>query len=132
MTAQLYQPTAVTASQLASARCHLERRPAWRTVRINGTRYVSMVSGRSNRVYLVRADSAGCSCAHYTTTWRTCAHMLAVELAAMEEELAEIAVEQPAPKTIESIWAICWTKGCDEDPIAHSGGCHKHANSEAF
>lgn len=140
MASAVYQPTA---SQFASATVHMERRDEWRTVRIDGVRYVSMVSGRSNRVYLVRADAGGCSCSHYRTTWRTCAHMLAVELAAtldelieqaaaIEDALAEAASTLLSRKTIEQIWATCWTDGCDEDPIAHSGGCHKHANSEAY
>jgi len=72
--------SSVTASQQASAQLHLERASEWRTVRINGVRYVVLPSGRSGHVYHVRADGRGCSCRFYATTQRTCAHMHALRL----------------------------------------------------
>jgi predicted nucleic acid-binding Zn finger protein len=80
---------APTTSRCASAACHLERRADWRTVRIDGTRYVVLTSGNSGRTYILRADAAGCSCPWYQRTGRRCSHMLALELAALEDELAE-------------------------------------------
>jgi len=87
--ARLSGPSAAAApspSQCASAAMHLERRDDWRVVRIEGVRYVVVPSGRSGRVYLVRADAGGCACPWYTRTGRQCSHMLALEL-----------VAQPAP-----------------------------------
>src|SRR4051812_49833859 len=59
-------PVAASASQWASASVHLELRDdplnGWRVVRIEGVRYVRMVSGTSGKVYLVRADAGGCEC----------------------------------------------------------------------
>lgn len=88
MTTQI-QTTTPTASQWASAASHLERRTEWVWFRVNGARYVAVPSGTSGRTYWVRADAAGCSCMWYATTYRQCAHMLAVELAALEDELRE-------------------------------------------
>jgi hypothetical protein len=90
------KPTTATPSQYASAAIHLERRAEWRTVRIDGERYVSLTSGQSNRVYLARADAAGCSCIWNQQTGTTCSHMLAICLAALEDELRET---MPAPRT---------------------------------
>ena len=80
---------APTPSQWASAATHLERLADWRTIRIDGTRYVVLTSGNSGRTYWVRADAAGCGCRWYQETGRRCSHMLALELAALESELAE-------------------------------------------
>lgn len=86
MASAVYHPTA---SQYASAATHLERRGDWRTIRIDGTRYVVMASGNSGRTYILRADGAGCQCIWYQQTGTTCSHMLAVYLAATMDELAE-------------------------------------------
>ncbi len=86
MASAVYSPTA---SQFASAAMHLERRSEWRTVRIDGVRYISLISGRSNRVYLVRADAAGCGCVWSQTMSSPCSHRIAVDLAAMEDDLSE-------------------------------------------
>lgn len=78
-----------TPSAWASATSHLELRSEWQTVRIGGVRYVILTSGTSGRVYHVRADAAGCLCRWYERTLQQCSHMLAVELAALEDELIE-------------------------------------------
>src|SRR5215211_6489217 len=69
-------PVAASASQWASASVHLELRndplDGWRTVRIEGVRYVRMVSGTSGKVYLVRADARGCECRWYDKTAGLC------------------------------------------------------------
>src|SRR4051794_16546961 len=49
-------PVAASASQWASAACHLERRSEWLVYRVDGVRYVRMISGTSGKVYAVRAD----------------------------------------------------------------------------
>src|SRR5215207_3565831 len=82
-------PAAPTASQWASAATHLERQADWRTIRIDAVRYVVLQSGNSGRTYILRADAAGCQCVWYQRTGQRCSHMLAVELAALESELAE-------------------------------------------
>ena len=81
--------TPPTASQWASAATHLEQRASWRTIRIDGTRYVVLTSGNSGRVYIVRADARGCGCRWSQRAATPCSHRLAVELAATLEELAE-------------------------------------------
>jgi hypothetical protein len=88
-TVEVGQPAGPTPSQWASAATHLEGREDWRSVRIEGVRYVVLTSGRSGRVYHVRADAAGCRCKWYEKTASQCSHMLAVELAALADELAE-------------------------------------------
>ena len=93
--------TAPTASQWASAALHLERRPDWRYIRIDGVRYAVLASGNSGRTYQLRADAAGCSCCWYQKTGTTCSHMLALELDALEIELSDAAIDAvlgPAPK----------------------------------
>ena len=84
-----------TASQLASAEAHLSRRELWRTVRINGTRYVVMASSTSGRTYTVRADARGCSCRWYEVHQTACSHMISVANAAsidaLDEYLADVA-----------------------------------------
>lgn len=72
-------PATASAAQWASAVLHLEHRQDWRVVRIAGTRYIVMQSGRSGRVYQVRADARGCACPWYARTGRRCSHMLALE-----------------------------------------------------
>lgn len=86
-----------TASQYASAALHLERRSEWRVVRISNVRYVALPSGTSGKTYLARADAAGCECRWYSSTGRQCSHMLALELAAMESELAAEQSPRTAP-----------------------------------
>lgn len=80
-----------TASQWASAATHLEQRSEWRTVRIDGVRYIVLVSGNSGRVYMVRADGRGCGCLHSQRAATPCSHRIAVDLAALEDELRESA-----------------------------------------
>lgn len=91
MTAPAYT---ATSAQWASATSHLELRSEWQTVRIGGVRYVILTSGTSGRVYHVRADAAGCLCRWYGRTLQQCSHMLAVELAALEDELREDAQDR--------------------------------------
>lgn len=86
-TQQAYQPTA---SQFAAAHMHLDRRSEWRGVRIAGERYVILPSGRTDHVYTVRADAAGCSCPWSLRTGTECSHRLAVYLAATEDHLADM------------------------------------------
>jgi hypothetical protein len=105
-TASYTKTSAPTASQFASATTHLERRSEWRTVRIDGVRYISLVSGRSNRVYLARADAAGCSCTWSQTMSSPCSHRIAIELAALEDELAE------ETTTLAELYPRCARVGC--------------------
>jgi hypothetical protein len=92
MASPVYTPTA---SQWASAATHLSLRndpiDGWRTVRIAGVRYVRMVSGNSGKIYLVRADARGCECCWYAKTLATCSHMVALELAALHDDILETA-----------------------------------------
>jgi len=133
MASAVYQPSA---SQWASATVHLENRDEWRYFRKCGVRYVAIISGRSSRFYVVRADAGGCSCPWGQSPWsfgKPCSHRIAVELAALEADLIESRKQAPkARPTIEELWPSCWTDGCDNDPAPHSGGCHEHMNSEAF
>lgn len=106
-----------TPSQWASAATHLDQREAWRTVRIDGVRYVVLVSGNSGRVYMVRADARGCGCLWSERAATPCSHRLAVELAALEDELAEAAVH-PSPAltprlTADDLWPAC-AAGCGD------------------
>lgn len=82
--------TGYSASQQASAELHLERREAWRYVRVNGVRYVKLTSGRSDHLYTVRADARGCSCRWYAETRRDCSHMLAVQMANDEDAVSSL------------------------------------------
>ena len=93
MALQLSTPTA---SQLASATAHLERRADWRYYRVDGVRYVALQSASSGKAYSVRADARGCSCVFYELTGRTCSHCYAVELAALEDELYEAPIPSAA------------------------------------
>src|SRR3954471_20312039 len=98
-----------TPSQWAAASLHLERRADWRFVHIGGTRYAVVPSGRSGHVYQVRDDAAGCSCPWYTKTGQRCSHMLALELAATADELAEV---RPAPQRTATTHRLCLRKAC--------------------
>jgi hypothetical protein len=82
------EPLAASASQWAAAAMHLDRRSEWLVYRVDGVRYVRMISGRSGKVYAVRASADGCSCRWYLNTARQCSHALALELAATMDELA--------------------------------------------
>lgn len=84
-------------AQWASAACHFEQRADWRVVRIEGDRYVVLTSATSGAVHYVRADAKGCDCRWYQRTGRQCSHGLAVELAALAEELAEAPAPPSAP-----------------------------------
>jgi hypothetical protein len=90
MTSAVYQPTA---SQWAAAAMHLDRRDEWRTVRINGVRYVVLTSGNSGRVYFVRADARGCGCLWSQTMQPPCSHRIALELDALEADLIAARIE---------------------------------------
>ncbi len=109
----VYHPTP---SQYASAATHLAMRSEWRTVRIGDVRYVVLVSGNSGRVYYVRADAEGCGCVFYVQTARQCSHMLSVELAAIEDELAEAPVMANLYQRCAAVGceAICESRLCDD------------------
>lgn len=122
MTSAVYQ---ATPSQLASATMHLERRSEWRTVRISGVRYISLVSGRSNRVYLARADAAGCSCPWSQTMSSPCSHRIAIDLDALEQELAETPVMADLYRRCARVGCQELTEGtrlCDEDAAIEERG----------
>ena len=101
-----------TVSQFASAAMHMELRSEWCTVRINGERYVRLESGSSGHVYLLRADARACACAWYEKTGEQCSHMLALELAAMEDELRETA-SVPSLASYRDLFPGC-AGGCGE------------------
>jgi hypothetical protein len=86
MTMTAYTPTA---SQWAAAAMHLERRDEWRYFWSAGVRYVSIISGRSNRLWIARADADGCACPWSQKTFAPCSHRIALELDAMEADLIE-------------------------------------------
>jgi hypothetical protein len=132
------QPTVYhpTASQFAAATSHLDMRSdpdplqRWANVRIDGVRYVSVTSGNSGRKYLVRADAAGCACVWYQRTLTRCSHMLAVELAALEDELTE----QPAPMTrsrYESLFAGRCSR-CHELHDERGSMCERCSSDAAY
>lgn len=133
--------TQPTPSQFASATMHLERRNEWRVVRIDGTRYISLVSGRSNRVYLARADAAGCSCVWSQTMSSPCSHRIAIELAALEDEMAEgwmAAAPARYLKLYEDVVpAECDDRSCTDDALPREPGdegryCRRHQLVSAF
>ncbi len=142
MASAVYSTRQPTASQFASATVHLERRGEWVYFWREGVRYVRIISGRSNRLYVLRADSAGCSCAWSTNPWSggtPCSHRIALELDALEEDLAEARdLEQPAPtpaaptKTIEDLWPTCRVVACDDDPEPREDFCWRHMLVDAF
>lgn len=78
-----------SASQLASARCHLEARASWTYYRVNGVRYVAIQSATSGKTYQVRADGKGCSCRFYEVHKALCSHAVAVIEAANQDALSE-------------------------------------------
>ena len=78
-----------SASQLASARCHLANCASWIFFRMHGVRYVSMQSATSGRTYTVRADGKGCSCRFYEVHQSLCSHCVAVIEAANQDALSE-------------------------------------------
>lgn len=89
MASAVYSPTA---SQWASATVHLERRSEWRYFWRENVRYVSIISGRSNRLYVARADADGCSCPWSQNPWSgstPCSHRIALELDALEADLID-------------------------------------------
>ena len=103
-----------TVSQFASAAMHMELRSEWCTVRINGERYVRLESGSSGHVYLLRADARACACAWYEKTGEQCSHMLALELAALEDELRETASDVvPSLHSYRDLFPGC-VGGCGE------------------
>lgn len=80
----VYQPTA---SQYASAAMHLET--PINHIRIDNVRYAIVTSGNSDRVYWLPADGSSCPCIWWEKTRTTCSHLLALELQATMDELAE-------------------------------------------
>jgi hypothetical protein len=110
---------APTPSQWASASLHLERRDDWRVYRVDGERYVVLPSGRSAHVYQVRADAAGCSCPWYQRTGQRCSHMLALDLAALEIDLAAAVPS-------------CKTAGCGELADTRDGFCDRCASDREW
>jgi len=118
---------APTASQQASAALHLERRADWRTVRIDGTRYVVLPSGRSTHVYQVRGDAAGCSCPWYLRTGRRCSHMLALELA----EAQPVPASKARP-SYDALYPACRTAGCNDVADSKDGYCDRCASDREW
>jgi hypothetical protein len=111
MATTVYQTTSPV--QWASAACHVEQRDDWRTIRVNGVRYVVLTSGTSGRIYHVRADATACDCRWYVATHKQCAHMLALELVAMADELQD--GWSPIPEA-ERIAAEAWRRELAERP----------------
>ena len=122
-----------TPGQYASAAMHLELRSEWAYVRINGERYVSMTSGTSGHVYLLRADGRGCACTYYETTGKLCSHALALELATMEDELRETA-SVPSLASYRDLFPGC-AGGCGElvdDGGSYSKLCYRCSAEQTF
>lgn len=147
MVTAAYTSRQPTASQWASATVHLERRDEWLYYWREGVRYVRIISGRSNRLYVARADADGCSCAWSQNPWSggtPCSHRIALELDALEEELRDVLAEQgraagfagqgevESVKPIEELWATCKASGCDEDPEPREQFCFRHVLVDAF
>jgi hypothetical protein len=106
---------------------HLDRQAEWVWFRVNGERYVALPSGTSGKTYWARADARGCSCPFYVRAGRTCAHMLAVERAAMLEELAE----QPAPRlTADDLMPAC--RDCGDLADGLDGRCDRCASDREW
>jgi SWIM zinc finger len=130
-----------TVAQYASAALHLDRRSSWRTVRLDGTRYVIVTSGSSGHVYWVRADAAGCSCAWYLRTGRQCSHMLALELEALEAELEAQQFESwlsdalgppqaPVKASYEDLFPAC--RDCGDLSETRDGYCDRCASDREW
>jgi len=115
------QQFTATAAQMASALMHLEMRSEWRTVRIGDVRYVVLVSGNSGRVYYVRADGRGCDCVWSQRAATPCSHRVAVELAAIEDELREeYVVGSASLKAMRDLFPGC-AGGCGQIVEARDG-----------
>ncbi len=101
-----------TPSQYASAAMHLETRIEH--VRVDGQRYAVVQSGNSGRVYIMPADASACddACVWWKKTRTTCSHLLAVELAALEDELRETA-SVPSLISLRALFPGC-AGGCGE------------------
>lgn len=97
---------AATPSQWAAATMHLENRDQWVTIRIEGVRFVIVTSGTSGRVYGLPVDASSCPCKWNTETRTQCSHMLALELAATMDELAEDAAV-PTLVSLRSLYPPC-------------------------
>ncbi len=122
-----------TVSQFASAAMHMELRSEWCTVRINGERYVRLESGSSGHVYLLRADARACACAWYEKTGGQCSHMLALGLAALEDELRETA-SVPSLASYRDLFPGC-AGGCGElldDGGSYSKLCRRCSAQQAY
>jgi hypothetical protein len=127
MAQRMVQPTA---SQQAAAQLHLERRSEWRYSRTDGVRYVSMPSGRSGRVYRLRADGRACPCdAYQRYGYAVCSHMLAIKQA--NEQDAQPAIREVRGR-YEEIFGICDARGCDEDRARGERWCDRHVLCDAF
>jgi SWIM zinc finger len=114
-----------SAAQRANAARQLERAAEWRTVRIDGVRYVILASATSGHTYTVRADAAGCSCPWYAKTERPCSHMVAVKLAAPTVTISPYA-------RYGDLFPSCAATGCQDDPEPRSRYCHRHVLVDAF
>ena len=120
-----------TPSQYASAAMHLETRIEH--VRVDGQRYAVVQSGNSGRVYIMPADASACddACAWYQKTGQRRSHGLAVELAALEDELRETADPKPCASYID-LFLSCRKSGCDAPPALGEKDCAVHALVDAF
>lgn len=109
MATTLYHPTK---SQWAAAAMHLDRRDEWRYFRSAGVRYVSIISGRSNRLWIARADADGCGCPWSQNTATPCSHRIALELDALEAELIEA---RDAAEPVAALFPRCRSCGSRTD-----------------
>jgi hypothetical protein len=133
-----------TESQRASSQCHLGRRDEWRAYRVDGVRYYAITSGKSGRVYRVRADGTGCECAAYQTWgYSACSHMLAVREAAHHDQMQDWLDDQSdslmdeydaqqaykgyqAMLTLARLGGFCVERGCQSDSVKGSDFCAAH------
>jgi hypothetical protein len=114
-----YQPTT---AQWANATLHLERRADWRFIRIDGVRYVSLVSNASPRVHIVRADGRACDCLWYQRTGKTCSHRIAVITALLEEQAAHYLEDLASEAEID-----CHLAGVRSDHDARAEAARQYA-----